>query len=1098
MKKSVLIAIFILLASLVAVSAISTQDVKKQLERSTYYAKNYESGNINYAQFSVYLNSVEEDLNALLKSDDSKFNNEEISSILGTPKKTNWILSSDLVTEIQTADEFPAWLEKIIYDGEKIQLRLTISPMLYSNQRLVYNSQFSAVFKDLDSSFDIKGGIEEARKLANNFFLDPNIQTANILTEHSTNLEYFMKSYFKQTDKTCEELLTDVFGSENLKSGEKIIAKTYEIQKGDPYYVKAELLFCEECEKINQKNWVRLNFVIENNGREIGFETGQEPTLSQFSNLGVNGIKAELIRVSRVTSDLLDGKNYRAAYSAMKVMEALYSSWDEIIGKEQDKTKQLEAYIDKSQFTKGLFEGYKLIATSFNNQVIFEKTLFRELESNATEICTNKIDDNSNEQIDCEDSFCTGQVCGTKTINITGKNQTYEQTLELYCISGICQEKEETKTEPPATTPPPTIECPEYAPLQCNGQVLSKGESANGCPLEPICIEKKLSCSLDSDCAQPLCGKSQCIEGECKITLDQCSQPQCTDGETKSQLCSTGEKITTDVCSNQVWKKTNEECVTVIETIEPPISTPKIPPKTTIATPDITAESSSSSISSGTTSASSATFKPECILASDCSLSGRVCDLGICKTLSANTIKKPQKVLASDYEGTTITGSVIKINGDLITSSGVTGVVGPQPSADEINTASIPQRTYNGEEAISPVTGIVQNLENEVPEVVDVNPISEEELFSGSSAIPGIKEEFSIVGVCKEGRDKTETSFYFKAAGQKFGGISTLMDRYRENGIERCEKELKLLLDQRKEIVSSFNPDFASWFFEEYLSNNANNWESKRQAIKGIYLVIAKNQMQTAKMMDCLSLKELSEYPLISIDYSTDYGRLKYSELVEPTLIPGMKMSSNIIAPSMQTSIFLPSEFIVKESTTAMNAHNFPGSSENDNERKINKGLTVLEMQKFKEDKEINSLIKKLLPNYKDGYLDAQVTFVDTDKNGEKTVVYNIYARINEENFLMEAMPAGETPQVDAKIVVDYNALYSLMATSAKNIEETQTLQAPWKSRSFSVFQIPGLIGNWIKSQLRLSNLMNSLEIQPNNKDINDLFGKVLFLMVEN
>ncbi|MEK6918326.1 MAG: hypothetical protein AABW51_05250 [Nanoarchaeota archaeon] len=1087
MEKRVLVLFAILLVSLTLISSLSTQDFKKEAEKATYYAKEYEAANINYAQFLVYLNSVGEDLNTLLKSQETGINDAELSTFLGEPKKTNSVLSDDLTTEVQVANPVLTWGEKIIYDGDKIQIRLSVSPILYSGKQIVYNSEFMTIFKDIPASFNLRESIDEARKLSNVFALDSNVQTANSLAEYSINTEKISDSYFQQNYKTCQDLMTNIFGAENLKSKENVIDKTYEILKKSPYEIKADLLLCDDCQKTEKENWIKLSFTIESNGRKIGFNLDQDISADQFNSLSINNIKAKMIKSNGNVKQLLEGGNYKSAYTIMKMMEVMYDVWDQKISDETDATLKIQEYADKVQFTSGLFDGYKLVATSFNNQLLFEKVLYREYESNGTEICTNNLDDNNNNKTDCQDSLCTGQVCGSRTINVTEGNTTFQKTIESYCISGICLEKTQNqsicgnniceKGENVSClkdcSSKALLECQDYPPIQCNGRVISKGQDSNGCPLEPVCLSNDISCTSDSQCTQPLCGKSECVGGECKVTqIDQCNQAQCSDGDEKTSACSTGEIITQEICFNGVWKSTGQTCKSGI--IKTPLEENIVKTQ----------------------------FNPICNAKEDCA-SNQVCDLGVCTETVKNSYTPPSSTTSSKYSGTTFTGNVIQITGEPITINGITGIVGEQyPTSQDINPSTAPTRKYNNQETYSAITGVVENLPTEATQVVEQRPkeILQAQLFNGPSVSinpQGVKEEFSAIGVCKEDREKTEAQFYFAGSGDKFGGVSNLMEKYRENGIEWCDRELKILLDQRAEITKSFNSEFATWFFETYLPNNADNWESKRKAIDDLYLGIVNNQIEIARMMNCLSLKQLSNYELISLDYATSYGELRYSEKVESASLPGLNKAVSIISPSMQASIFLDKDFVKKELMAAMNAHGFPGSSETNIDRKINRGLTTAELNVFKSDESLKSLIRDITSNYKDGYLDAQVTFVD-NSNGKEDVVYNIYVKANEDNLLVQPMPPEETPPVDAKFVVDYNTLYYLMAASEENLKETSTLNPPWKQGKFNVAEIINLASNWVKTQLRMNELTNSLQVNPDNSNIKDLFKKVFFLLAEN
>ncbi len=220
MEKKVWALFAVILVSLTLISSLSTQDLKKEAEKATYYAKEYEAGNINYAQFSVYLNSVQEGLNTLIKSQDSGIDNTELSTFLGEPKKTTWILSDDMTTEVQAANPVSTWEGKIIYDGNKIQIRLTVSPILYFGTQIVYSSELTTIFKDIPASFNIKDSIDEARRLANVFSLDSNVQTANALAEYSINTEKISDSYFKQNYRPRQALITTPSGGQTLSSSE--------------------------------------------------------------------------------------------------------------------------------------------------------------------------------------------------------------------------------------------------------------------------------------------------------------------------------------------------------------------------------------------------------------------------------------------------------------------------------------------------------------------------------------------------------------------------------------------------------------------------------------------------------------------------------------------------------------------------------------------------------------------------------------------------------------------------------------------------------------------------------------------------------------
>ena len=99
-------------------------------------------------------------------------------------------------------------------------------------------------------------------------------------------------------------------------------------------------------------------------------------------------------------------------------------------------------YDSRKSFYLGLFSGYEKKEFYFS-QTSFEKRLIEIFKEKGEEICNNNIDDNENEQVDCDDSQCGGKVCGKGNAVVVNGNITGVAEVDLYCISGICQAKEQ-------------------------------------------------------------------------------------------------------------------------------------------------------------------------------------------------------------------------------------------------------------------------------------------------------------------------------------------------------------------------------------------------------------------------------------------------------------------------------------------------------------------------------------------------------------------------------------------------------------------------------------------------------------------------------
>ncbi len=1064
---------FIIFVSIIPViSSDLLDDFKAQVNRVAYYAQSYEEGNIDYSRLVVYISSVREDIDSILRiSGDNVLSEADIVSVLGDAQKTEWVQNTDGTSTVMLENPVSMWKDKIIFDGNEIQLKISILPVM-SNKGIVYKSDFSIIFKEKVSEESLKTKINDVKRLAQIYSLEPELQNANRLAKESVNVEKLFISYFSQTEKQCKDIFTNILGEENKKTEETFVVEGYELFNKDGYRVFAILTICEECTSSRDMG---LEVLIKKNGQNIGFLI-DEISESQFADLGDNGFKAKIIEANTKINTFLEAGEYKSAFTSMKEMEILNNLWNKKMN-QGDESEILRSFVDRIQFYDGLFKGYTIVSNFLYSQEEFEKTLFRELENQSIgEICNNNKDDNENNLIDCAENICSGQVCGTEIVNVTDGNETTSKEVELYCIAGICKQVESKPKVTPTSVcgnglceigegdncKQDCVTCPSYESLECNGNVIFSGNDENGCPLEPICIAQKTTCSISSECEQPLCGKSECISGECRLTdIDKCDQAKCVDGEKKTVLCNDNKYIVSEICENGVWKSTGLSCI--------PASEEKIVEQSKV-----------------------------CTIKEDCS-QDMVCSNGECIKLVTN-IKVGSKTIPKEYvsNGITFTGKVVEITGEYITGTGITGVSRDVNNAEiygEVDIKNLPKRTYDGEKAESRFTGIVGKLEGEEIElpVEDKGGVTlEVESSSTKELAEGIADEFSVNGICKDSKYEKKASLFFSSSGTKFDNIASLIQLYQLKGSDWCSWELEKISKRRQKLVDSFNDEFARWFFENYLASYADKWETKKQILLDLYSEIIENEKNMAYMMDCLSLKELSSYPLINVNYESDLGTIEVSEELKDIQLKDMERRVKIPNTYMKYSLFLSKDLIKEQLKVDMESYSFPVSSE---ERKSNGGLTDSEIQKFALDIILKEKLRALTSNYKDGYADVQVLFF-SGNGEEREDVYNIYVRANENEILMQPMLPKDVPaSLDAKIEVDYDSVYDLMFTSDKNSRDIN-IKPDWEA-GFRITESFGLLVNWIEMQLKINSLMNSISVSPDRDELKDLFKDIFFLIAE-
>ncbi|MEK6855335.1 MAG: hypothetical protein AABX73_03890 [Nanoarchaeota archaeon] len=619
MKKEALV---LFLALVILIPSVLADPIDEIIKKVTYQSEQFEAGNINYAQLIVYTTSLRLDLTkemgATSQEHDPVLKLEQLEKALGKPTETTkwvWVETGDGGGyEKKLDNEAPAW-RKPVFDGKKIQMWLSAWPNIIEKSNedvLFYRLHLEIKFKSPEEQLNIKEKIEEIKSLSEEYSKAQNEESLETLARESVGVEQTFNKYFNQNPAKCEELMNDILGSENKRENQNLLVWEIEFYEGENFEAIMRFEMCDDC----NWNWISPNMRIE--GRGPGFKQPEDSgdfnwkSKERFSGFTSESFKQETRRLIDEIKNQIEAGDYQSAMEKSQELRIITESWNEksndvwkeleqkyqdywktMPEEEQRKCQETYCWIKKEQerreeesrlrkanyeerknFYSELFAGYEK-KEFYYAQEQWEKRLIQEFKEFGEEICSNNIDDNENEQIDCSDQQCGGKVCGYETVSIAGEdNQTREEKIELYCIEGTCQAKEEIAKEKFAVCGNHICEeneqevcledctvCSQHEPLQCSGDVIFSGKDKNGCPLEPICLSEDLSCETDNDCVDPLCGEASCIEGICQIAqLTECREAECADGERKIEHCSSGEEVIVEGCINGLWGETGVEC----------------------------------------------------------------------------------------------------------------------------------------------------------------------------------------------------------------------------------------------------------------------------------------------------------------------------------------------------------------------------------------------------------------------------------------------------------------------------------------------------------------------------------------------------------
>ena len=458
-----------------SLALVSASGVDEQIQKLTHYAEEYETGNINYVQLLVHTSAVREELNELLgvksKEMGGIVKEEQIKKVLGEPNElTGWLWVEESQNEKKIDEDVSVW-KKIVFDGKKIQIRLTAFPSLYKNE-IVYRLNFETEFKKPEEQLDVKGRIEEIKSLAEKFNADPSSGNAEELAKESVNAERAFESYFRMSGGKCEDLMANLFGSENKRKAQHMLAYEIELAEGDNFEAIMRLEMCDECEW----NWVNMNLNVESRGRMSREKMGSgQESKEAFKNMDSSALESETRNLVSKIKDSLEKGDFGAAMSSSDRLNMLTQAWNEKANdvwkeidkeftrektftspeeerefnenfgwiKEEQKRREREKelrnlnYQERKAFYLDLFADYNKKEFYFE-QTEYEKRLVEEFKERGEEICDNGKDDNGNGETDCAEAQCGGKICGKSVGAVSvGKEGTVCES-GLYCLAKEC------------------------------------------------------------------------------------------------------------------------------------------------------------------------------------------------------------------------------------------------------------------------------------------------------------------------------------------------------------------------------------------------------------------------------------------------------------------------------------------------------------------------------------------------------------------------------------------------------------------------------------------------------------------------------------
>ncbi|MGD9276553.1 MAG: hypothetical protein PVJ67_05250 [Candidatus Pacearchaeota archaeon] len=556
MKKK---GIIIVLLLVFLCSNIFAGSVDSEMNKVTHYAQEYETGNINYVQFMVYLSSVREGLNEILGATNKEYGGilkqEQVRSILGeAQEETKWVWVEGENHERKLDDYLPIW-RKIIFDGKKIRITLGAYPSIFKKcafeiendfrdfkeeyyeetgkyfedlseeekksykesfkekyedceEHIIYRLNFEKEFKSPKENLDINSKIDKIQNLAEIFNSEPTRDNADELAKASVSAERIFESFFRQNQGSCEEIMNSIFGSENKRDDSKTHVQEINFFEGENFEAILRLEMCDECEW----NWINLNMWFEGRGNfkypdEIKFDEGLRERYKQLDSEEFKIMAIELIEKMALAFERGD---YNSAMKDSMELQVLNDAWNEVSNdnwEEVDKIYQEREEAMSDGERNEMFQNYGWIK------------LEQEKREKQKELRLINYEERKN--------FYVSLFSGYEKREFYFEQEEYEKRLvEEFKTFGkeICDNNEDDNDDG-------AIDCSDS---QCGGKVCGKTITSEIIDNETIKLTTELYCikgtcqakEFEEKISEKVCGNNICEEGEnvCSSSSVVCSE----------------------------------------------------------------------------------------------------------------------------------------------------------------------------------------------------------------------------------------------------------------------------------------------------------------------------------------------------------------------------------------------------------------------------------------------------------------------------------------------------------------------------------------------------------------------------------------------
>ena len=520
MKKGVIYAVFlILLASFVSA------DIDDKINSIVKYGEQYEMGQISYLQMIVHSNVLRHDINEMLSEkieipfgigpSEYGATEEEMRRIFGAPTHMEpWVMLAHEDKKLRIDERMPTW-EKTIFDGKKLKITFNAWPNAIVEEdgslTKFYWIDFDTRFKK-KFDFNVDSMTSNIKSMAESF-LETN-EGGQELAEKMAEYRNILHRYLDENRENCPNTIKEFFEDDEKVFDIDVTRWDIYVYEGDNLELKAEVISCDDCEWPHVDIWFVLNIRdIRTKEADIKYkkfykEKYRTMTIDELNSLIEKNLE-RLVRKAEQADQSRSGNIIRDMVEARAEIRVINQVLDEkYYGGIEEKEKRQENYKKRMQALESIFSKYGDIDMYPLEQVLWERRILEITEERQDSFCRELKQDECGKDDVCWEGECINAIGGDET-----------------CDNRIDDDKDHAID---CDDPDCYLECGRACDHICSGECWDCHEEQCG----DICEEECRPCYNEHDnnqgwdnnpCENACIGCNECMDNQCN------SQPACAE-----------------------------------------------------------------------------------------------------------------------------------------------------------------------------------------------------------------------------------------------------------------------------------------------------------------------------------------------------------------------------------------------------------------------------------------------------------------------------------------------------------------------------------------------------------------------------------------